>query len=184
MLTYAFISAFKFPDMLNVHLRCTVEICRHGCPDHCTGASEGPAVKGNVVGQYSESEPVASGSIASPSFTQAVAPPPPSTEVKVNQPPPAVNNLAHHSLGPPPPPIRQHPPPRFPPHSGEMFNANVPPQMRPPPPLPQFGGRPQRAPRPQPHPQPNPHHFHSKFPPGLIRQRPEFHRFPPGMSFD
>ncbi|CAG7720841.1 unnamed protein product [Allacma fusca] len=36
VLTYAFLSAFKFPDMLNVHMRCTVEICRHGCPDHCT----------------------------------------------------------------------------------------------------------------------------------------------------
>ncbi|XP_046397321.1 uncharacterized protein LOC124164164 isoform X2 [Ischnura elegans] len=35
LLTYAFFSAFKFPGALGVHIRCKVEICRHGCPDHC-----------------------------------------------------------------------------------------------------------------------------------------------------
>ncbi|KAG8234302.1 hypothetical protein J437_LFUL014464 [Ladona fulva] len=35
LITYAFFSAFKFPGALGVHIRCKVEICRHGCPDHC-----------------------------------------------------------------------------------------------------------------------------------------------------
>lgn len=35
VLTYAFFHAFKFPDALSVHIKCKVEICRHGCLDHC-----------------------------------------------------------------------------------------------------------------------------------------------------
>jgi len=53
VLTYAFISAFKFPDVLNVHLRCTVEICRHGCVDHCQNALESNRVEvgGSIPGE-------------------------------------------------------------------------------------------------------------------------------------
>jgi len=35
VVTYAFFHAFKFPDSMAVHIRCKVEICRYGCPDHC-----------------------------------------------------------------------------------------------------------------------------------------------------
>ena len=35
VLSYAHFHAFKFPDSMNVHIRCKVEICRYGCPDHC-----------------------------------------------------------------------------------------------------------------------------------------------------
>ncbi|KAJ8953152.1 hypothetical protein NQ318_017179 [Aromia moschata] len=35
VITYAFFHAFKFPDSLSVHIKCKVEICRHGCLDHC-----------------------------------------------------------------------------------------------------------------------------------------------------
>lgn len=35
VLTYAFFHAFKFPDALSVHIKCKVEICRHGCLEHC-----------------------------------------------------------------------------------------------------------------------------------------------------
>ncbi|XP_063987992.1 uncharacterized protein LOC135168070 [Diachasmimorpha longicaudata] len=35
VITYAFFHAFKFPDALSVHIKCKVEICRHGCSDHC-----------------------------------------------------------------------------------------------------------------------------------------------------
>lgn len=41
VLTYAFFHAFKFPDALSVHIKCKVEICRHGCLDHCQLASTG-----------------------------------------------------------------------------------------------------------------------------------------------
>ncbi|XP_049809733.1 uncharacterized protein LOC126252830 [Schistocerca nitens] len=41
VITYAFFHAFKFPDALSVHIKCKVEICRHGCPEHCQhGPSE------------------------------------------------------------------------------------------------------------------------------------------------
>ncbi|KAL9881447.1 uncharacterized protein LOC119641751 [Glossina fuscipes] len=43
VITYAFFHAFKFPDALSVHIKCKVEICRHGCLDHCQlngGANE------------------------------------------------------------------------------------------------------------------------------------------------
>lgn len=35
VIAYAFFHAFKFPDALSVHIKCTVEICRHGCLEHC-----------------------------------------------------------------------------------------------------------------------------------------------------
>ncbi|XP_033214690.1 uncharacterized protein LOC117171459 [Belonocnema kinseyi] len=35
VIAYAFFHAFKFPDALSVHIKCKVEICRHGCLDHC-----------------------------------------------------------------------------------------------------------------------------------------------------
>ncbi|XP_034249494.1 uncharacterized protein LOC117650293 [Thrips palmi] len=50
VVTYAFFHAFKFPDALSVHIKCKVEICRHGCLDHCQqaglGHSQGPADHG------------------------------------------------------------------------------------------------------------------------------------------
>lgn len=42
VITYAFFHAFKFPDALSVHIKCKVEICRHGCLEHCqvSGSNE------------------------------------------------------------------------------------------------------------------------------------------------
>ncbi|XP_067009138.2 uncharacterized protein m [Anabrus simplex] len=42
VITYAFFHAFKFPDALSVHIKCKVEICRHGCLDHCQLGSPHP----------------------------------------------------------------------------------------------------------------------------------------------
>lgn len=50
VITYAHFHAFKFPDTMYVHLRCKVEICRYGCPDHCQ-----KPVAGNPIGDYSSS---------------------------------------------------------------------------------------------------------------------------------
>ena len=47
VLTYAHFHAFKFPDSMAVHLRCKVEICRYGCPDHCQ-----KPIAGNPIGDY------------------------------------------------------------------------------------------------------------------------------------
>ena len=47
VLTYAHFHAFKFPDSMSVNLRCKVEICRFGCPDHCQKPTAG-----NPLGNY------------------------------------------------------------------------------------------------------------------------------------
>ncbi|KAL1400220.1 hypothetical protein pipiens_007619 [Culex pipiens pipiens] len=46
VITYAFFHAFKFPDALSVHIKCKVEICRHGCLDHCQHSGAGPGLHG------------------------------------------------------------------------------------------------------------------------------------------
>lgn len=55
VITYAFFHAFKFPDALSVHIKCKVEICRHGCLDHCQlpGAGTGAAEHGPPNPQFS-----------------------------------------------------------------------------------------------------------------------------------
>ncbi|KAK0085768.1 hypothetical protein PV325_004455 [Microctonus aethiopoides] len=46
VITYAFFHAFKFPDALSVHIKCKVEICRHGCLDHCQlNGAAGPYIQ-------------------------------------------------------------------------------------------------------------------------------------------
>jgi len=52
VITYAFFHAFKFPDALSVHIKCKVEICRHGCLDHCqnTGVGGGGGGSGESLG--------------------------------------------------------------------------------------------------------------------------------------
>ncbi|XP_035791932.1 uncharacterized protein LOC118466530 [Anopheles albimanus] len=44
VITYAFFHAFKFPDALSVHIKCKVEICRHGCLDHCQHNAAGAGI--------------------------------------------------------------------------------------------------------------------------------------------
>ncbi|XP_058807833.1 uncharacterized protein LOC131673671 [Phymastichus coffea] len=51
VITYAFFHAFKFPDALSVHIKCKVEICRHGCLDHCQTPGVGVA-SGEALGHY------------------------------------------------------------------------------------------------------------------------------------
>ncbi|CAG0897391.1 unnamed protein product, partial [Cyprideis torosa] len=49
VVTYAFFHAFKFPDAMVVHMRCKVEICRHGCPEQC---QDGVAHSGDFSGNF------------------------------------------------------------------------------------------------------------------------------------
>lgn len=41
VLSYAHFQAFKFPDSMEVHFQCTIQICRYQCPDQCNSASSG-----------------------------------------------------------------------------------------------------------------------------------------------
>ncbi len=38
VLSYAHFQAFKFPDSMEVHFQCTIQICRYQCPDQCESA--------------------------------------------------------------------------------------------------------------------------------------------------
>ncbi|RWS30995.1 Zona pellucida-like domain containing protein 7, partial [Leptotrombidium deliense] len=42
IISYSHFYAFKFPDSMNVQIQCTVEVCRHGCPDACQKGSYPP----------------------------------------------------------------------------------------------------------------------------------------------
>lgn len=47
VLSYAHFQAFKFPDSMEVHFQCTIQICRHQCPEQCTP----PGGPGGYVGK-------------------------------------------------------------------------------------------------------------------------------------
>lgn len=38
VLSYAHFQAFKFPDSMEVHFQCTIQICRHQCPEQCSAS--------------------------------------------------------------------------------------------------------------------------------------------------
>ena len=39
VVSYAFFQAFKFPDSMNVHFQCVIQVCRYNCPDPVCGGS-------------------------------------------------------------------------------------------------------------------------------------------------
>lgn len=71
VMCYAHFHAFKFPDSMAVHLRCKVEICRFGCPDHCQRPTAG-----NPIGDYSRQQLRDSYGAPAEAAPQYQAPPP------------------------------------------------------------------------------------------------------------
>lgn len=54
VLSYAHFQAFKFPDSMEVHFQCTIQICRHQCPEQCSASPN--SLSGSNGGEsYSES---------------------------------------------------------------------------------------------------------------------------------
>ncbi|KAL4707289.1 hypothetical protein ACJJTC_019827 [Scirpophaga incertulas] len=51
VLSYAHFQAFKFPDSMEVHFQCTIQICRYRCPEQC---SDGPH---NLIAPHAEYGP-------------------------------------------------------------------------------------------------------------------------------
>ena len=42
VVSYAYFQAFKFPDSMNVHFQCVIQVCRYNCPDPvCGGGDQG-----------------------------------------------------------------------------------------------------------------------------------------------
>ena len=53
VLSYAYFQAFKFPDSMNVHFQCVVQVCRNQCPEpQCGGALPLPQVASNNIDSY------------------------------------------------------------------------------------------------------------------------------------
>jgi len=50
VLSYAHFQAFKFPDSMEVHFQCTIQICRYQCPEQCT-QSQGPLEPNPIHGE-------------------------------------------------------------------------------------------------------------------------------------
>ncbi|XP_022242558.1 uncharacterized protein LOC111085937 [Limulus polyphemus] len=61
VVSYAYFQAFKFPDSMNVHFQCIIQVCRHECPiPQCGGDLGGgylPAPR-DQASAYSEAKPV------------------------------------------------------------------------------------------------------------------------------
>ena len=53
VLSYAHFQAFKFPDSMEVHFQCTIQICRYQCPDQCSDAA--PTTQSSYTQATSES---------------------------------------------------------------------------------------------------------------------------------
>jgi len=196
VLTYAYINAFKFPDMLNVHLRCTVEICRHGCPNHCSSQYQIPPHGGpkpspsQNVHNFLEPAPAQSQNIPTfgrPNALQEEAPqslrPEPLPQPVQHHGPPKAQIQETFLQPPPPPPQFQHhrdepsvsmsPPQPLPPQQNFQRPPNGRPgQGRPPPPQQQHMQRPGGPP---PHMRQGQHPLPSH--PGMFGRGPQ--KFPP-----
>lgn len=57
VLSYAHFQAFKFPDSMEVHFQCTIQICRFSCPDQCSDGNIGLDVHHLSVGPESQYGP-------------------------------------------------------------------------------------------------------------------------------
>jgi hypothetical protein len=59
VLSYAHFQAFKFPDSMEVHFQCTIQICRYQCPDQCDHSNnlEGQHVQHLTAGPESQYGP-------------------------------------------------------------------------------------------------------------------------------
>jgi hypothetical protein len=45
VVSYAYFQAFKFPDTMNVHFQCVIQVCRYECPEP---VCESPSLSGNM----------------------------------------------------------------------------------------------------------------------------------------
>ncbi|KAH8273475.1 hypothetical protein KR018_002958, partial [Drosophila ironensis] len=57
VLSYAHFQAFKFPDSMEVHFQCTIQICRYHCPEQCSAETNLQDVHHLQVGPESQYGP-------------------------------------------------------------------------------------------------------------------------------
>ena len=57
VVSYAYFQAFKFPDSMNVHFQCVIQVCRYNCPDPVCGDAATGGAAGGVLAQYNGPNP-------------------------------------------------------------------------------------------------------------------------------
>ncbi|KAL1123393.1 hypothetical protein AAG570_002474, partial [Ranatra chinensis] len=58
VVSFAYFQAFKFPDSMNVHFQCVIQVCRYNCPEpRCGGDFGGLAHLGGLAGALGEYGP-------------------------------------------------------------------------------------------------------------------------------
>lgn len=50
VVSFAYFQAFKFPDSMNVHFQCVIQVCRYNCPEPKCGGEYGPPL--DIGGDY------------------------------------------------------------------------------------------------------------------------------------
>ncbi|KPM10573.1 NADH dehydrogenase 1 alpha subcomplex subunit 9 [Sarcoptes scabiei] len=62
VLSYAHFQAFKFPDSMEVHFQCTIQICKNSCPEQCdqTGQSNIHYINHQISGTINTHSPIGS----------------------------------------------------------------------------------------------------------------------------
>ena len=53
VVSYAYFQAFKFPDSMNVHFQCVIQVCRYNCPDPVCGTGESVLDASGLLGSFS-----------------------------------------------------------------------------------------------------------------------------------
>ena len=72
VLSYAHFQAFKFPDSMEVHFQCTIQICRYQCPDQCdsgtSSSTYSPPIEPSTEDSYGApiGDPIGGGDYQSP----------------------------------------------------------------------------------------------------------------------
>ena len=80
VVSYAYFQAFKFPDSMNVHFQCVIQVCRFSCPEpQCAAGStiSGPAAAAGSLSAPSAGaphRPFSSSSSSSPTVHRPAAP--------------------------------------------------------------------------------------------------------------
>lgn len=70
VVSYAYFQAFKFPDSMNVHFQCVIQVCRHECPEPaCEGGEFLPAPReGDKIVTVGNNQRVTAGSSQAPVY--------------------------------------------------------------------------------------------------------------------
>ena len=53
-MSFAYFQAFKFPDSMNVHFQCVIQVCRYNCPEPKCGhpGLEGYSSSNSIASEY------------------------------------------------------------------------------------------------------------------------------------